>query len=40
MTAVWGVVKKRMFALYIGLGLGGAIILGYAYSLINVLLKG
>ena len=38
MTAVWGVVKKRIFALYIGIGLVGAIILGYAYSLVNLAL--
>ena len=38
MTAVWGVVKKRIFALYIGIGLVGALILGYMYSLINLAL--
>ena len=36
MTAVWGVVKKRVFVLYIGIGLVGALVLGYAYSLVRL----
>jgi uncharacterized membrane protein YraQ (UPF0718 family) len=32
MAAVWGVVKRRVFLLYVGIGLAGAIALGYLYS--------
>lgn len=32
MAAVWGVVKRRVFLLYVGIGLAGAIGLGYLYS--------
>jgi uncharacterized membrane protein YraQ (UPF0718 family) len=32
MAAVWGVVKRRVFLLYVGIGLVGAIALGYLYS--------
>ena len=32
MAAVWGVVKRRVFLLYFGIGLAGAIALGYLYS--------
>ena len=32
MAAVWGVVKRRVFLLYLGIGLAGAIVLGYLYS--------
>lgn len=32
MAAVWGVVKRRVFLLYLGIGLAGAIALGYLYS--------
>jgi len=39
MTAVWGVVKKRVFALYIGIGLVGALVLGYAYGLVRLALR-
>jgi uncharacterized protein len=37
MTAVWGVVKRRIFVLYIGIGLVGALILGYGYSFLSAL---
>lgn len=37
MTAVWGVVKRRIFVLYIGIGLVGALVLGYGYSFLSVL---
>jgi len=32
MSAVWGLVNKKVFALYIGFSLIGAILLGYVYS--------
>jgi hypothetical protein len=32
MAAVWGMVKPRVFALYVGIALFGAILLGYGYS--------
>jgi uncharacterized membrane protein YraQ (UPF0718 family) len=32
MAAVWGVVKPRVFLLYLGIGLAGAVGLGYLYS--------
>jgi uncharacterized membrane protein YraQ (UPF0718 family) len=34
MTAVWNVVSRRVFALYLGFGLGGALILGLLTNLI------
>jgi uncharacterized membrane protein YraQ (UPF0718 family) len=34
MTAVWGIVKWRVFALYLGMGLFGSILMGYAVNLI------
>ena len=39
MTAVWGVVKRKVFALYIGIGLVGALVLGYAYSLFRLVFR-
>lgn len=36
MTAVWGVVKRRIFLLYISIGLVGALILGYGYSFLSM----
>ncbi|MFZ0546380.1 MAG: permease [Candidatus Promineifilaceae bacterium] len=36
MTAVWGVVSRRVFALYLALGLGGAIVLGSVVNLIGL----
>ena len=33
MSAVWGLVNKKVFALYIGFSLVGAIVLGYIYSI-------
>jgi len=35
MAAVWGVVKRRVFVLYLAIGLVGALAFGYAYSLVN-----
>jgi hypothetical protein len=35
MAAVWGIAKPRVFALYLGTGLGGAVLLG---ALTNLLL--
>jgi hypothetical protein len=32
MAAVWGMVKPRVFAFYVGIALFGAILLGYAYG--------
>jgi uncharacterized membrane protein YraQ (UPF0718 family) len=32
MSAVWGLVNKKVFALYLGFSLVGAVVLGYAYS--------
>jgi uncharacterized membrane protein YraQ (UPF0718 family) len=36
MTAVWGVVSRRVFALYVALGLGGAILMGLLINLIGL----
>ncbi len=36
MTAVWGVVSRRIFALYFALGLGGAILMGILVNLIGL----
>jgi hypothetical protein len=36
MTAVWGVVPRRVFALYLALGLVGAILLGFIVNLIGL----
>ena len=33
MSAVWGIVNRKVFAFYIGFSLVGAIVLGYIYSL-------
>ncbi|WP_197019215.1 permease [Thioalkalivibrio sp. HK1] len=33
--AVWALVRRSVFGLYIGLGLGGAILSGYAYQLLG-----
>lgn len=35
MTAVWGVVSRRVFALYLGLSLGGAVLLGFVVNLLG-----
>jgi uncharacterized membrane protein YraQ (UPF0718 family) len=35
MAAVWGLVSRRVFVLYVSLALVGAIVLGYAYSLVT-----
>ncbi|MCP4008371.1 MAG: permease, partial [Proteobacteria bacterium] len=32
MSAVWGLVNRKVFALYIGFSLFGAVLLGYVYS--------
>jgi hypothetical protein len=37
MAAVWGVVKRRVFFLYLALGVLGALALGYAYSFASFL---
>jgi uncharacterized protein len=34
MTAVWGVVRRRVFALYLGVGLGGSILAGLVTNLV------
>jgi hypothetical protein len=34
MAAVWGIVRWRVFALYVGLGMFGAILMGYAVNLV------
>jgi uncharacterized membrane protein YraQ (UPF0718 family) len=34
MTAVWSLVKKQVFALYLGFGVGGAILFGLLYSML------
>jgi uncharacterized membrane protein YraQ (UPF0718 family) len=33
MSAVWGLVNRKVFALYIGFALIGAVVLGYAYNI-------
>jgi uncharacterized protein len=33
MSAVWGLVNRKVFAIYIGFALVGAVLLGYAYSI-------
>ena len=35
MAAVWGLANRRVFALYVSFSLGGAVIAGYAYSLLT-----
>ena len=40
MAAVWGVVKRRVFLVYLGIGLAGALVFGYAYGLIRLALDG
>jgi hypothetical protein len=39
MAAVWGLVTRRVFALYIAFVLLGAIAVGYAYSFVAGLLS-
>ncbi|MCK5247708.1 permease, partial [Candidatus Bipolaricaulota bacterium] len=39
MTAVLGVVKRRIFLLYVGIGLVGALVLGYGYSFLSAILS-
>jgi uncharacterized membrane protein YraQ (UPF0718 family) len=34
MAAVWGVIRPRVFALYVGVGLGGAVLLGLLADLL------
>ena len=36
MAAVAGLVTRRVFALYVGFALFGAIVAGYAYSLVQI----
>lgn len=38
MAAVWGVVKRRVFLLYLGIGLIGAIALSYLYGAVRLIL--
>jgi uncharacterized membrane protein YraQ (UPF0718 family) len=38
MAAVWGVVKVRVFFIYLGLGLIGGILSGYGFDLISWIL--
>ena len=38
MSAVWGIVSRRVFALYVSLSLVGAILLGYSFSLVKFLI--
>ena len=40
MAAVWGVVKQRVFWLYITIGLVGAIGFGYLYAIVNAIRAG
>lgn len=35
MAAVWGIVRWRVFALYLGVGLVGGLVFGYGYSLVR-----
>jgi hypothetical protein len=35
MAAVWGIVSRRVFGLYIAISLVGAILLGYAFALLG-----
>jgi uncharacterized membrane protein YraQ (UPF0718 family) len=35
MAAVWGIVNRRVFLVYLGLGLVGALILGYGFRWVN-----
>jgi uncharacterized membrane protein YraQ (UPF0718 family) len=35
MTAVWGVVSRRVFALYLGLSLGGAVLFGFVVNFLG-----
>lgn len=38
MAAVWGVVRRRVFILYLAIGLTGALVAGYAYSAVSLVL--
>ena len=40
MAAVWGVVKRRVFFLYLGIGLAGAVAFGYLYSAVALIRGG
>ncbi len=40
MAAVWGLASRRVFALYVGLSLVGAVVLGYLHSLVMGILLG
>jgi uncharacterized membrane protein YraQ (UPF0718 family) len=40
MAAVWGVVKRKVFLLYLGIGLAGALAAGYAFSAVHFMLGG
>jgi len=39
MAAVWPLVARRVFVLYVSFALGGAILIGYIYRIMTVLIK-
>ena len=39
MAAVWPLVARRVFVLYVSFALGGAILIGYIYSIIAVFIQ-
>jgi len=39
MSAVWGLVNQKVFALYIGFSLVGAVVAGFVYSIVQILLS-
>ena len=36
MSAVWGIVKRRVFLVYIGFAIAGSLLAGYAYQIVSV----
>jgi hypothetical protein len=39
MAAVWPLVARRVFVLYVSLALAGAVLIGFIYSMMTVLIK-
>jgi len=39
MAAVWPLVARRVFVLYVSLALAGAVLIGFIYSVMTVLIK-
>jgi uncharacterized membrane protein YraQ (UPF0718 family) len=39
MAAVWPLVVRRVFVLYVSFALAGAVLIGYIYSIVTALIK-